>query len=165
VQVIAVREHLPSLCFTACNIYLPPAVPVSLARLTNLYHNYFHHRRCVLPGMLKRVLSLLTKRDNSFRYRCCDWFSSIKHRCTYTPLPREGTLSALDLTFCSLGPAVQLEWSVIPNLHGSDHYAVNLHISTPPPVVPRRPNWINRRLTVLFLPVGDICGPWIFFCE
>jgi hypothetical protein len=40
---------------------------------------------------------------------------------------------------------VHLDWSVLPDLHGSAHYPVNLHISTPSPTVSRRPNWITRR--------------------
>jgi hypothetical protein len=39
-----------------------------------------------------------------------------------------GTSSALYLAFCSPRMAVHLEWSVLADLHGSDHYPVNLHI-------------------------------------
>jgi exonuclease III len=35
-QVIAVHVHLLNLCFTLCNIYLPPAIPVSPADLTSV---------------------------------------------------------------------------------------------------------------------------------
>jgi hypothetical protein len=41
-----------------------------------------------------------------------------------------GTSSALGLTFCSTGLAVDLEWCVFEDLHGSDHYLANLRILT-----------------------------------
>lgn len=42
-----------------------------------------------------------------------------------------GALAALDLTFCSLGLAVHLDRSVLPDLHSGDHYPVNSHMSMP----------------------------------
>jgi hypothetical protein len=55
-----------------------------------------------------------------------------------------GTSSALDLTFCSLGIAVHLEWSILADLHGSDHYALNLHTATRFPILSGHPNCIIR---------------------
>jgi hypothetical protein len=42
-HVIAVLVHLPTLRFTLCNIYLPPAVSVRRADWRNYCHSYFHH--------------------------------------------------------------------------------------------------------------------------
>jgi hypothetical protein len=55
-----------------------------------------------------------------------------------------GTSSALNLAFCSPGLVVHLDWSILADLHGSDHYPVNLHISTPSPTVSRHPKWITK---------------------
>jgi hypothetical protein len=41
-----------------------------------------------------------------------------------------GTSSALDLTFCSPGLSTHLEWSVLCDLHGCDHFPVNVHIAS-----------------------------------
>jgi hypothetical protein len=58
-----------------------------------------------------------------------------------------GASSALDLTFCSPGVAVHVDWSVLPNLHGSDRYTVNLHMVTPnPATVSSSPKWITKRV-------------------
>jgi hypothetical protein len=41
-----------------------------------------------------------------------------------------GASSVLGLTFCSPDIAVHFDWSVL-DFHDSDHYRVNLHMSTP----------------------------------
>jgi hypothetical protein len=71
------------------------------------------------------------------------------------------TLSALDLTFCSLGLAVHLEWSILADLHGSDHYALNLHAATRFPILSRHPNWIIRHADWESFSVSYIRGPRI----
>jgi hypothetical protein len=56
-----------------------------------------------------------------------------------------GTLSSLDIEFCSPSVAVHLEWSVLSDVHGSDHYPVNIHISVQSQIDSRHPNWIIKR--------------------
>jgi hypothetical protein len=65
--------------------------------------------------------------------------------------------SALDLTFCSPGTAAHFDWSVLPDLHGSDHYRVNLHMTTPSPAVSspakciiRRADWVGLSQSLRF---------------
>jgi hypothetical protein len=62
------------------------------------------------------------------------------HLCLAT-----GTSSALDLTFCSPGLSTHLEWSVLCDLHSSDHFAVNVHIASSRLSESRHPNWILKK--------------------
>lgn len=66
---------------------------------------------------------------------------SYKHGFRYTPL-RGVTSSTLDLAFCNPELAIHHESSVLWDLHGNCYCLVNLHISTPSPVLSRHPNWI-----------------------
>jgi hypothetical protein len=56
-----------------------------------------------------------------------------------------GTHMLLCLGSGTPGLAVNLELSVLSDLHGTDHYPVNLHMSTSSPKVSRHPNWVTRR--------------------
>jgi hypothetical protein len=130
-QVIAVRVHLPNLCFTLPNIYLPPVIPVSPADLTNLISQLPPPFILLGDFNTKNILwgVLTDKRGRSVHDVCAGFDLILLNTGAHTHLCLgSGTLSALDLTFCSPGLAVNLDWSVLPDLHGSDHYPVNLHI-------------------------------------
>jgi hypothetical protein len=144
-----VRVHLLNFCFTLCNIYLPPVVPVSPADLTNLISQLpppfillgDFNARNILWGAVRT-----DERGRSVHDVCAGFDLILLNTDAHTHLCLvSGTSSALDLAFCSPGLAVHVDWSVLPDLHGSDHYPVNLHIFTPSPAVSRHPNWINRR--------------------
>jgi hypothetical protein len=108
-----VRVHLLNLCFTLCNTYVPPVIPVSPADLTNLIP------QLPLPFIplgdfnAKNILwgAVLTDEGGRSVHDICAGFYLIilntgahKHLCLGS-----GTLSALDLTFRSPGIAVHLD--------------------------------------------------------
>jgi hypothetical protein len=120
-QVIAVRVHLPTLHFTLCNIYLPPAVPVRQVDLANLLSQLpppylflgdFNARHILWGGNV-------TDDRDTLVYDVCAVFDLIllntgahTHVCLGS-----GATSALDLTFCSpdiavflLNSSSQLTW-------------------------------------------------------
>jgi hypothetical protein len=55
-----------------------------------------------------------------------------------------GTSAVLDLTSCSPDVVICLEWSILPDLHWTLNYHVNVHFWTPCPINSRHPNWIVK---------------------
>ena len=53
-----------------------------------------------------------------------------------------GSTSSIDLTLCSRSIAPHLDWTVLSDLHGSDHFPVIIHISIPRPALEQAPHWI-----------------------
>jgi hypothetical protein len=75
---------------------------------------------------------------------CWVSFNPFKQMHTYALCLGFRTLSALDVTFCSPGlTVIQLKWSVLSYLYGSNHFQWNLHIATPS-ITSQHPNWINN---------------------
>jgi hypothetical protein len=63
-----------------------------------------------------------------------------KQFIAYVQILTEASTSALDLTFCYPGIADHSDWSILPDLYGSDHYPVRLHEIAPSPTVASPPN-------------------------
>jgi hypothetical protein len=105
---------MPGLRFILCNIYLPPAIAVYSADLSNLIEQLFPPIILLGDFNAKKILRVVALYAE---------FHLILERRVHTHLCLgSGTLSTLDLTFCSLQLAVHCEWSPLPDLHGSDHY-------------------------------------------
>jgi hypothetical protein len=132
--VIALCMLLLDLCFTLCSVYLPPAIPVSLAYLTNLISQLPPPFILLGDFNARNILwgAVLTDKRGRSVYDVCAGFDLIllntgAHTHLYLG---SGTLSTLDLAFCSPGLAVQLDWSVLPDLHGSDLHGKSAHLYT-----------------------------------
>jgi hypothetical protein len=148
-QAVAVRITLGALPFTICNIYLPPIFPISDADLVRLISQLptpfvllgdFNAKHVVWGSDLNDDRGALIH-DLSSRFNLSLLNSGANtHFCLAT-----GTSSALDLTFCSPGLSTPLEWSVLCDLHGSDHFPVNVHIASSRLSESRHPNWILRK--------------------
>jgi hypothetical protein len=98
-----------------------------------------------IPSTFFGVETSLTIGEHKFM-TCADFALVLMSTGAHTHLCLgSGALSSLDLTFCSPGTAVHFDWSVLPDLRGSDHYPVNLHMTAPSPTVSSPPKWITRR--------------------
>jgi hypothetical protein len=141
-QDIAMRVHLPTFHLTPCNIYLPPAVTVYRPDLANLlpvtitiHPSRGFNARYILWGG-----NLTDDRGTLVHDVRADFDSTVLNIGAYTHLCLEsGTSSALDRYFCSPGISLHSDWSFLPDLHGSDHYPVNLHMTTPSPTLSSTP--------------------------
>jgi hypothetical protein len=138
-QLSAVHMHLPNLYFAVCNIYLSPAILLCPDNLTSLISQLPPPFILLDDFNAKNILwgAVLSDKRGRSVYDVCAGFDLIllntgahMHLCL-----ESGTSSALDHAFCSPGLAVHLDWSVLPDLHDSDHYPINLHISTPSAVI------------------------------
>ena len=66
-----------------------------------------------------------------------------------------GSTSSIDLALCSWSVALHLDWTVLSDLHGSDHFPVIIHISMPSPALEHTPHrifgradWIKFRASI-----------------
>ena len=144
-QVICIKVILPTLQFTVCNIYIPPGQDITSEHLVNLFsqlpppylvvgdlnaHNplWGSSRICARGRIVERAL---------------DTFNLL---LLNTGLPTHlclasRSLSSIDLAFGSpsLGPV--LDWTVLDDLYGSDHYPALIHINARVPSSIRPPSW------------------------
>jgi hypothetical protein len=72
-----------------------------------------------------------------------------KYSCSYTPRARNLICSIPRFLRPSL--VVHHEWSVLPDLHGTDHYPANIHVYTPCP----NPSWHLNKIIK--------CADWVDF--
>jgi hypothetical protein len=114
---------------------LPPLIPVSPADLTNLISQLPPPFIVLGDFNAKNILwgAVLTDERGRSVHDVCAGFDLIllntgahMHLCLGS-----GTSSVLDLAFCNLGLAVHLDWSVLPDLHGSGHYHLNASMPRP----------------------------------
>jgi hypothetical protein len=125
---------------------MPPPMPIPAAKLmgiiSHLPHSFF--LAVLIPRIFFGVQSFLTIEAKLFPM-CLLNFISFYSTCADMLLClRSEISSALDHTFCSPRLRAHLEWSILPDLHSSDHHPVNLHISATAPVVSRHLNWIIK---------------------
>ena len=137
--VVAVKVTMTHLSFIVCSLYLPPGQPLSASDLFDLFselptpfivvgdfnaHNsiWGSSRTCQRGALLKQLLLahnlvLLNTGEPTHIYMAT------------------GSTSSIDLTLCSRSVAPHLDWTVLIDLHGSDHFPVIFHISTPRPIL------------------------------
>ena len=129
--------------YTVCSLYLEPGLQVSLQDLHELIdqlpspfilvgdfnaHNPLWHCRR-LDGRGKVVEELLSSRDVVLLND-----ESPTHHDTF-----HNSFSTIDLGMCSSSIFLDLEWSVLDELHGSDHFpiCVKSTVGSPPSSPPR----------------------------
>jgi hypothetical protein len=124
-QASVVHLTLPHLSFSTCNIYLPSAVPIDRTELSYLLSQLSSPFILLGDFNSKHILwgSPLSDDRSNIISDVCTGLDLIllntgenMHLCLGS-----GTLSSLDLAFCSPSLAVHLEWSVLSDLHGSDY--------------------------------------------
>ena len=139
---------MPHLSFLLCSLDLPPGQPLSATDLFDLFselptlfiigdfnaHNsiWGSSQTCQRGALLEQLLlahNLVLLNTGG-----------PTHICMTT-----GSTSSIDLTLCSRSIAPHLDWTVLGDLHGSDHFLVMIHTSTPRPALGHAPHWILAR--------------------
>ena len=139
-QAVAVSISLNE-TFTLCSVYLPPSSPTDIKKLDHLIDQlpkpvivigYFNSHRafwgCTDTNDKGRIIEdFITGQDLVLLN---DKFSTYLH-------PATGSYSSLDLTICSPKIFPDLKWKVVDDLHGSDHFPIQ--VSEVGPSVQQRP--------------------------
>ena len=156
-QVLCIRVSLSSLSFSVCNIYIPRGQEITEENLRNLISqlpppflilgDFNAHsplwgsaRTCPRGTLIETAMENL----NLFLLN-----TGLHTHFSTT----SGTSSSIDLAICSpsLGPSLDwtvhspTSWTVLDDLHGSDHYPCLLHVLEPVPSLIRSPHWIFQR--------------------
>lgn len=149
IQNIVIRIHLPTIEFTIACVYLPPDLELTIRELQFFVDqlpapfllvgdfNASHHRwgsmndndrGHVIVEICTR-LNLITLNTGAATHL------SLAH----------GTYSMIDLSICSPVLSAHMEWSVMDDLHGSDHFPIRLRLSVSCPTESRWPNWVIKK--------------------
>jgi hypothetical protein len=115
-QVIAVRVHLPSLCFTLCNIYLPLAIAVRRADLANVLSHLPPPFILLGDFNAQDILWGTTVAENRgtsvyYIYICRFWLNPHEHKCIYASLPGVRSQVYVGPYLSSPDVAVHFDWS------------------------------------------------------
>jgi hypothetical protein len=133
-QAVAVLINVGALSFSICNIYLPPTLPIVDADLVRLISQLptpfvllsdFNAKHVVCGSDLNDDRGVLIH-DLSSRFNLSLLNSGANTHFSHA----SGMSSALNLTFCRPGLSTHLQWSILCDLHGSDHFPVNVHIAS-----------------------------------
>ena len=128
-QAVAVSISLNK-TFTLCSVYLPPSSPIDIKKLDHLINQLpkpfivmgdfnSHHTLwgCTNTNDKGRIIEdFITKHDLVLLN---DKSSTYLH-------PATGSYSSLDLTICSPGIFPDFNWKVVDDLHGSDHFPIQV---------------------------------------
>ena len=147
--VIAVKVTMSHLSFIVCSLFLPPGQLLSATDLFDLFSELptpfiivgdfnAHNSLCGSSQTCQRgsLLEQLLLASNLILLNT----GEPTHICMAT-----GSSSSIDLTLCSRSIAPHLDWRVLSDLHGSDHFPAIIHISTPRPALEHAPHWILAR--------------------
>ncbi len=148
-QTVCVRVHLPSFSFTVCSIYIPPGQVVSQEELEDVFsqlpapffiagdfnaHNplWGGTRTCPRGSILENIIDqqnlILLNSGNHTHYSMAS-----------------NTFSSIDLALCSPSLSTMVEWTVLDDLHGSDHFPILVHFNVPDLDVIYPPRWLFHR--------------------
>ena len=148
-QVLAVRVFLPTMSFTVCNWYLPPGQnitemdinavisglppPYILVGDFNAHNSLWGSTRVCRRG---EMIENIMQAHNLVLLNT----GAPTHMCFAT-----GSLSSIDLTLCSSTIASHLEWTVLSEVYGSDHFPVSVHLAMPLPSLNSVRHWMLSR--------------------
>ena len=139
-QAIAVNISLNK-TITLCSVYLPPSSPIDMTKLDHLINQL--PKPFILMGDFNSHHTLWGCTDINDKGRTIEGFISerdlvLLNDKTSTYLhPATGSYSSLDLTICSPGIYPDFNWKVFDDLHGSDHFPIQ--VSEIGPSVQQRP--------------------------
>ena len=139
-QAVAVNISLNK-TITLCSVYLPPRLPIDVKKLDDLIDQL--PEPFILMGDFNAHHTLWGCIDTNDKGRIIEDFVT-KHdlvllnekSSTYLH-PATGSYSSLDLTICSPGIFPDFNWKVFEDLHGSDHFPIQ--VSEVGPSVQQRP--------------------------
>ena len=139
-QAIAVNISLNK-TITLCSVYLPPSSPIDMTKLDHLINQL--PKPFILMGDFNSHHTLWGCTDINDKGRTIEGFISerdlvLLNDKTSTYLhPATGSYSSFDLTICSPGIYPDFNWKVFDDLHGSDHFPIQ--VSEIGPSVQQRP--------------------------
>ena len=139
-QAVAISISLNK-TITLCSVYLPPSSPIDIKNLDHLIDQL--PKPVILMGDFNSHHRLWGCLDTNDKGRTIEEFIT-KHdlvllndkSSTYLH-PATGSYSSLDLAICSPGIFPDLNWKVLDDLHGSDHFPIQ--VSETGPSVQQRP--------------------------
>lgn len=131
-QTVCVQVHLPSLTLTVCNIYIPPGLTISADELLGLINQ--------LPSPFMIVGDVNAHSPLWGSSRTCprgSIFESVidtadlvilnSGEATHFAVATNSS-TCIDLVLCSPSLSTDLQWSILDDLYGSDHYPIIVHI-------------------------------------
>ena len=157
-EALAARVTVGKKTYTICNVYLSPSLTYSKASLENLLDQL--PRPAVLMGDLNAHHPLWGSASSNKRGDVLEEIFSLRNLCvlndgsiTFVHSHWNST-SCLDLTVVDPSIVLDFDWSVLDDLHGSDHYPTLLKsTSSEEEDKEERPN-INKANWPLY---DDIC--------
>ena len=128
-QAVAVSISLNK-TFTLCSVYLPPSSPIDIKKLDHLINQL--PKPFIVTGDFNSHHTLWGCTNTNDKGRIIEDFIT-KHdlvllndkSSTYLH-PATGSYSSLDLTICSPGIFPDFNWKVVDDLHGSDHFPIQV---------------------------------------
>lgn len=130
---------------TYCSVYLPPGDKVSLGQLKDL-HNQLPPPFLIL-GDFNAHSPLWGNQTQDTRGKVVEDFLFQTNTCILndsTPtylIPSSLKTTSVDLTLCSPDLASELNWAVLDDTHGSDHFPIKIQAETPQ--TSTSPNFFN----------------------
>ena len=141
-KAVRVSSHK---AITVCSVYLPPGEPFSLKQLMDL-HNQLPTPFLIL-GDFNAHSPLWGKQTQDPKGKIVEDFILQTNTCilnntspTYL-IPQTLKTTSVDLTLCSPDLASYLDWSVLDDTHGSDHFPIKIQEEIPQTSSP--PNFFN----------------------
>ena len=140
VQAVAVSISLNK-TITLCSVYLPPSSPIDIKKLDHLIDQL--PRPFILMGDFNSHNTLWGCIDTNDKGRTIEEFLTkqdlvlLNDKSSTYLHPATGSYSSLDLTICSPGIFPDFNWKVVDDLHGSDHFPIQ--VSEVGPSVQQRP--------------------------
>jgi len=152
-QTMAIRTCAGPNLLTICNIYLPPIVPLQYQDLVRLIYQL--PRPFLIIGDFNCIHTIwgndsCNQRGNIIEQPLVNTDLCLLNSGEMTHLHvQNGTTSAIDLSFCSPDIFPDMQWMVLDDLHGSDHFPILLKILCPqqhpgePRFLMRKADWIT----------------------
>ena len=128
---ISVTLHRP---ISICSIYIPPKSKINLEDLDNLIGQL--PQPFLLLGDFNGHHESWGCSDSNTRGQIIEKFLERNSLCllndkSYTYLhPATGNLSTLDLSICQPRLFLDFEWQVLDDLHGSDHFPIQISVTS-----------------------------------
>ena len=133
---------------TLCSIYLPPSLPIDIKKLDQLIDQL--PKPFILMGDFNSHHTLWGCLNTNDKGRKIEEFITnhdlvmLNNKSSTCLHPATGSYSSIDLTICSPEIFPDFNWKVVDDLHGSDHFPIQ--VSEVGPSVQQRPQrWKLRK--------------------
>ena len=142
-QAVAVSVSLNK-TITLCSVYLPPSLQIDIQKLDHLIDQL--PKPFLLMGDFNSHHTLWGCTNTNDKGRTIEDFINrhdlvlLNDKSSTYLHPATGSYSSLDLTICSPGIFADLNWKVVDDLHGSDHFPIQV-LEVGPSVQQRPQRW------------------------